>query len=100
MFPHERSLVKRHSDRPFALVGINSDTDIEVARESVRKNNLTWRSFWNGPEGTEGPIASRWNVLSWPTVYLIDHEGVIRHHGLRGEELDRALDALIAAVPK
>ena len=27
MFPHERSLVKRLENKPFALIGINSDKD-------------------------------------------------------------------------
>ena len=98
MYPHERSLVTRLKDAPFALIGINSDPSLEVAQEAVRKKQLNWRSFWNGPKGTSGPIATRWNVLGWPSVYLIDHEGVIRHRGLLKEELDRAIDRLIAAV--
>ena len=27
MYPHERSLVKRLKDKPFVLVGVNSDAD-------------------------------------------------------------------------
>ena len=29
MYPHERSLVKRLENEPFALIGVNSDTDLE-----------------------------------------------------------------------
>jgi hypothetical protein len=29
MYPHERSLVKRLADEPFAIIGVNSDKDHE-----------------------------------------------------------------------
>ena len=79
MYPHERSLVKELKDKPFALIGVNSDTDLANLRDKVRiEKELTWRSFWNGPEGTSGPISAEWNVTGWPTLYVIDHNGVIR----------------------
>jgi hypothetical protein len=76
MYPHERSLVKKMADRPFVLLGVNSDTDRETVKKVMKKENLTWRSFWDGGS-TEGPIARRWNVSGWPTLYLIDHKGAI-----------------------
>ncbi len=96
MVPHERSLVKQLADKPFALIGVNSDEDIEVARKSVEDLNINWRSFWNGERGTWGPIATKWNVASWPTTYLIDAKGIIRHKNLRGKKLDAAIEELMA----
>ena len=99
MYPHERSLVKKYADRPFAIIGVNSDRDLEALQEVLKKENITWRSFWNGPEGTSGPISTRWNVSGWPTMYLIDHEGVIRNKwvGSPGNDvLDESIDALVA----
>jgi hypothetical protein len=98
MYPHERSLVKRLEGKPFALLGVNSDQDREKLKEVLKKENITWRSFWNGGS-TDGPIARAWNVQSWPTVYVLDARGVIRHKHVRGEELDRAVDALLKEVP-
>ena len=34
MYPHERSLVERLKDKPFALIGVNSDTDKDEAEEA------------------------------------------------------------------
>ena len=95
MYPHERSLVKRMADRPFALLGVNSDEDLDALKERMTEENITWRSWRNGGT-TSGPISTEWNVSGWPTLYVIDHKGVIRHKGLRGEELDAALDVLVA----
>ncbi len=95
MFPHERSLVKRLSDQPFALIGVNSDRDLEALRPVLVEEQITWRSFWNGPEGTSGPISTRWNVHGWPTIYVLDHEGKIRFKNVRGEAMDKAVDSLL-----
>ncbi len=98
MFPHERSLVKQLADKPFVLIGVNSDKDLDMIRETVKEKNITWRSFWNGPEGTGGPISKAWNVSGWPTIYVMDAEGVIRYKGVRGEKMDEAVTALLAEM--
>ena len=89
MYPHERSLVNRMKDRPFALLGVNSDINREKTREVCKTKELTWRSFWNGPMGTRGPISTAWNVSGWPTIYVLDHKGTIRFKGVRGEAMDK-----------
>jgi|TARA_B100000809_G_scaffold261591_1_gene310788 hypothetical protein len=93
MYPHERSLVERLKDKPFALLGINSDSK-EKLLETIKRENMTWRSWWDGGNAS-GPIATKWNVRGWPTLYILDHEGVIRHKGARGEAMDKAVDALL-----
>ncbi len=94
MYPHERSLVKQLSDKPFALIGVNSDSDLESIRKIVAEKNISWRSFWNGKEGTSGPISTAWNVTGWPTIYVLDGEGRIRFKNVRGEAMDKALETL------
>ena len=84
------------SDKPFALIGVNSDGDREEAVDLVKKEDINWRSFWNGEDGTRGPIAIRWSVYSWPAIYLIDAKGVIRYKDVRGAELDAAITKLMA----
>jgi peroxiredoxin len=99
MYPHERSLVKRLEGQPFALLGINSDRDREALKKVMKKQGITWRSFWNGG-GTGGPISSAWNVRGWPTIYVLDHKGVIRYKNVRGERMDEAVDKLLAEMKK
>lgn len=97
MYPHERSLVKRLADEPFALVGVNSDSDRDHIKQVMEEKDITWPSFWNGG-GTDGPISKAWNVTGWPTIYVIDAEGVIRYKNVRNEALDAAVDALLAEL--
>ena len=98
MYPHERSLVRKLANKPFAIIGVNSDRDLEKARATAVKKSISWRSFWNGEEGTRGPISKKWRIAGWPTTYLIDKDGVIRHKNLRGEALDKAIEELMAEM--
>ncbi len=98
MFPHERSLVKKLEGKPFALVGVNSDTDRKQLKEVLKAENITWRSFWDGGK-IGGPIATRWNVHGWPTIYILDHRGVIRARDLRGSSLEKKVEEFLKEVP-
>ena len=100
MFPHERSLVEKYKNEPFAIVGINSDKDLEALKDVRAKENISWRSFWNGPEGTGGPISSTWNVRGWPTLYILDAKGTIRYKsvGANEEAIDKTLEELLAEL--
>ena len=91
MYPHERSLVEELKDQPFVLLGVNSDRDLEKTRQRVIEERLNWRSFWNGPMGPGGPIASAWGVTGWPTLFVIDAKGVIRYRGHSADEADPIL---------
>lgn len=97
MYPHERSLVKRLAGEPFALLGINSDRDREELKKVMEKEEITWRSWWNGGS-TSGPISTMWNVRGWPTIYVLDAKGVIRYKNVRGEAMDKAVDTLLAEL--
>ena len=100
MFPHERSLVAKYKDELFAIIGVNSDRDLEQLKEVRKAENITWRSFWNGPEGTSGPISAAWNVHGWPTLYVLDGAGVIRYKsvGSNEEALDASIEKLRAEM--
>ncbi len=94
MYPHERSLVQRLRGMPFALLGINSDKDLEQLRTRMAKEQITWRSWWDGG-GTRGPIATLYRVPHWPNIYVLDHRGVIRYKETRGGDMDKAVDTLL-----
>lgn len=98
MYPHERSLVRQLADFPFAIVGVNSDKDRDKIQAKMAEENITWQSFWNGPDGTRGPISTKWNVSAWPTTYLIDAEGVIRYTRVRGAKLNESIETLLAEL--
>ena len=93
MIQHEKQLVERLKDKPFALIGINSDGGREPLKKILEKNGIGWRQAVDGD--TKGPWAKAWNVSGWPTIYILDHKGVIRHRDLRGQEMEDAVMKLL-----
>lgn len=93
MYPHERSLVNSLQGRPFALLGVNTDDKLSTAIDAVKENNLNWRSWYDGDSGS---IVESFGISSFPTIFLVDHTGVIRYKNLRGEKLEHALELLVA----
>ena len=95
MVPHERALVKRMEGKPFALIGVNFDKDREEMKRVEEKNQITWRSFF---DGRQGPIGKQWHIQALPTIYVLDQNGVIRYKDLHDKELDNAVDTLVKEV--
>lgn len=81
-------------DRPFALVGVNSD-NLARAREAVKENELNWRSFQNEPEGATRAISEDWYVSGWPTIVVLDGQRKIRYRGHDGHEATRIARELV-----
>ena len=98
LYDHERFINRTLADKPFVILGINSDPKLETAQKAVRKETLSWRHFWNGTAGTGGPLSSAWNIEGWPTIYLIDQYGVIRYKGSSAESIDNGLKILLAEM--
>lgn len=96
MIPQQREMVKKLKDKPFTLLGINSDPDRSVLKERFKEEKITWPNIC---EGSGGAISKQFNVRMYPTVFVLDHEGIIRHRNLRDAELDRAVNELIKKAP-
>ena len=100
MLPHEKALVKRLQNKPFALLGINNDGTAAEVLPRFQKEGITWR---NAIEPEKNSLASQWNIAGYPNLFLIDARGVIRYHwlGSPGEELlDQKIDELVAEAAK
>ncbi len=97
MYPHERSLVKRlqEQEKRFVFLGINSDEDRDELKKTLEKEQITWRNWWD--DGSpDGPIHTKWDITERPAIYVLDARGVIRFKDVKGDELDKAVDTLLA----
>ncbi len=92
MIPHERSLVEKLQGKPFALLGINTDDNVNTVKQQSKDEGVTWRSWF---DGKQGPICKKYKVQSFPTILVLDHKGVIRYKGVRGEKMDEAVETLL-----
>ncbi len=98
MIPHEREMVEKLKDKPFALISISADDKKETLTEFLEKEKMPWTHWWEGRR--DGGIINDWNVRFFPTIYVIDAKGVIRHKGLRGKQLEEAVEKLLEEMAK
>jgi thiol-disulfide isomerase/thioredoxin len=95
MIPHERDMVKKLKDKPFALISISADAEKKTLTDFIDKESMPWTHWWNGQSGG---ILKDWNVQFFPTIYVLDGEGVIRYKNIRGQELEDAVEKLLAEM--
>jgi len=92
--PREKALVERMKGRPFAMLGVDTETDADAARKVIESQGITWPNWQDGEPG-EGPIAKLYHVQGYPTVYVIDADGKIRSRRSHGNELDQLIEKLV-----
>ena len=99
-YPYQRLMLELYKDKPFAMLGVNSDAKLETAQKGKIDSRLPNRSWWDGyeKESTKGPIATSWGVTGWPTIYIIDAKGTIRFAGVRHEDSLKAVAQLMAEL--
>jgi thiol-disulfide isomerase/thioredoxin len=96
LIPHEKALLQRYRDRPFVLLGVNTDDTPEQLRQFQQQAGMTWPCWWDGPGGK---IVAAWRVDRFPALFLIDHRGVVcwRCFGPPREgELEARIDECLA----
>ena len=92
-YPYQRSMLDLYEDDNVVLLGVNSDSRLRTVREAKQREGLSYRTWWDG--GTDGPIATAWDVRSWPSTFILDAEGVIRFVDKRENEMILAVDRLL-----
>ncbi|MCS6975501.1 MAG: protein kinase [Gemmatales bacterium] len=98
MIPHERQLVEKMRGRPFVLLGVNSDRDPVKLQSDLIVHQVNWRSLKNTRSDGGESISKIWGVRGWPTLYLIDHNGIIREKWVGAPDnaiLDSRIEALV-----
>ena len=96
--------MQRLEGKPFALLGVSTNgSNPAQLDEAMTKLDLTWRSFADPAPAGAGPIARQWNLTSVPTLYLIDHLGVIRDKWVGAPEpaqIDAAIERCLRSIEK
>lgn len=67
--------------------------DVARVHAASQALGLPWPSVVDG--GPDGPWTSRWNVVAWPTVVLVDAHGRIRFRNLPPDELALSVAMLV-----
>ena len=101
MIPHERDLVKKLEGKPFELISVSVDNKKETLEKFLEGEKMPWTHWWQ--DGQENPVMKKYRVRAFPTMYVIDHTGVIRHKWVGNpgnEKIDAAIEELVKAALK
>ncbi len=91
--------MKRLAGKPFVLLGINSDRDREQLKDTLKTENINWKSWWDAGS-VDGPIQTKWQVIQRPMIYVLDERGVIRDKDVTHDDLDLAVDSLLEKLAR
>ena len=100
LYSFNRTLHQKMEGRHFALVGVNSDTNRDLTRRIMKIQQIRWNNFWD--DGSRfGEISTQWGVKTWPVLYVIDGDGIIRLKSVGGHnraEILRLIEKLTAEL--
>ena len=98
MIPHNVELWAEWKAEPFVLLGINSD---QGSRDDLAtkfsESKIEYPNILQST--TSGPIPTEWNVQGWPTLIVIDKQGVIRYRGHDGNAAHKKCEELLGHAP-
>lgn len=96
MHPVLRELQAKYPGDSLVIIEMNSDAldGLDQVRAKVVADGLNWVLV---TDGQEGPIAAQWRIVTWPTYFVLDAEGRIRHRvsGNLGAKLIELVDGLM-----
>jgi len=95
MIPHEREMVEKLKGKPFVLLSVSCDEKKETLTKFLEGEKMPWTHWW---DGRGGPVTQAIHLRYYPTIYLLDHTGTIRYKGVRGPQLDEAVENLLKQI--
>ncbi len=93
--PNVKANYAKYHDKGFDIVGISLDQSLPPLNQFIKAEDMPWRQVWDGY--WTGPIATSFNVKAIPATILIGKDGKIAAIGARGEALEPAIQAALAA---
>lgn len=100
MIPHERELVERLKKKPFTLLSVSCDRNQETLAKFLENEPMPWDHWFDGPDGS---VARTYRVQGFPSLFLIDHAGVLRKKWLGRPDpaaLDKAIEEVVEEAVK
>jgi thiol-disulfide isomerase/thioredoxin len=94
--PGNHAIAERLAGRPFEIVTLSVDRDVEVADRFMREHGYRFTNWHLGPDH---PALAAWHVDSYPSYAVVDDLGVVQSvPHVDSEALERHLVKLIVAA--
>jgi len=93
--PNVVAAYKKYRSKGFEIYGVSLDKELQSWVDAIKKDGITWiqvsdLKFW------DCVAVKAYNVQSIPYTVLLDKEGKIIAKGLRGDQLEKAIEQALA----
>ena len=88
--PYMKEAYEKFHSQGFEIVSVSVDENMDEWKKALEEEGMTWPQLHDAQTG-EGSPAYMYAVTVIPTSFLIDADGTIIGHNLRGEEYDEVL---------
>ena len=89
--PHLRDIYATFHERGLEIISISADREAKSAIEYVKQERMTWRHIFDA----DGALSKRYAVPGYPTLFVVDRDGVLVHMEVGfqppGDELRRVI---------
>lgn len=74
--PQLRALYQEYRTKGFEIVGVCLDSQKETVKPFLTQHRMTWAQIYQ-PGGLNAPAAMNYGIVSLPTMFLVNAEGVV-----------------------
>lgn len=85
-----RKLHQNLQGKNAVIIGVSAD-HAKTLRKMTADGDAPWRNFFDN----DRKLASQYHIDRWPRIYVLDHNGKIRHKGSPGAFVELAVEALL-----
>ena len=88
--PHIMAMYDKYRNLGFSVIGIvgNSDAALNRIIEITEKANATWPQYLDKGKDAKISYHALFNIKSFPTVWLLDKNGIVVDKNARGDRLE------------
>jgi len=97
--PNVKANFEKYHDRGFDVVGISLDDDSKALADFLQKEKLAWPTLFepdSEKRGFDVPLVKTFGVDGIPATFLLDRSGKVAAISVRGEELGKQIEKLLA----
>jgi len=87
-------VLSKRTGLPLVFISISMDTNQDLWRTAMAKDNLSWKNQICDGNGWDSPLAKAYQIRKIPTSFLIGTGGKIIASDIWGPALDEALEKL------
>ncbi len=92
--PQLRAMYQQYRNQGFEVIGVNLDNQPNGVKQYMQQNGMTWPQIFEAG-GLESPPSHAFGVISLPTMFLTNKEGLVHSRPASMDDVKSALPELL-----